>query len=136
MSCNHAYQWLPWIGGEAWWYILVMETQGPPLDTRQPLSDGRTWTATCESIDARHDAAFYVIDFWLDAQCTGCIMVVVYAGYSPERLVAALQQLAQSGVANTDYGGHSLWRQKRTRQGLPLPDGRVGMVTRRRATAD
>jgi hypothetical protein len=108
-----------------------MDSFGLPVDTRQPLPDGRTWTATCASIDQRHDDAFYVIDFWLDAQCTGCIMVVVHARSSHKQLVATLQQLALSGVANTDYGGHSLWRQKRTRQGLPLPDGRVGMVTRR-----
>ena len=102
----------------------------PDLSTHQALPDGRTWTASCESINPRHDVAFYVIDFWKQETCDASIMVSVYAGLSHEQLLSKLARLAQQGVPNTDYGGSTLWRRQRSRQGLPLPDGLEGMVTR------
>lgn len=93
----------------------------PNIDAHQPLPDGRTWTAICESINPRHDDAYYLIEFWENEEHVGCIMVVVYARLSHERLHDQLHTFAVNGVSNTAYQGSPLWRRRRREQGLPLP---------------
>lgn len=98
-----------------------MDQVCPDIVVHQPLPGGRTWTASCESINPRHDDAYYLIEFWEDDHHAGCMMVVLYARLSHAQLHAQLHKLAELGTPNTDYRGSWLWRRNREAQGLPMP---------------
>ena len=102
-------------------FVRRLSMLNPDIDAHQPLPDGRTWTAIHESINPRHDDAYYLIEFWDNGQHAGCIMVVVYARLSPEQRHDQLHALAVNGASNTAYKGSMLWRRRRKEHGLPLP---------------
>ena len=93
----------------------------PEITTYQSLSNGRMWTATCESVDPRLDDAYYLIELWADDQRVDCIMVKLYARLPSDVLHDQLHKFAESGVSNTEYRGSHLWRRHREAQGLPTP---------------
>ena len=90
-----------------------MEFTWPPFKARQPLSDGRTWTAVFESYDQYREVCYYLVTIF-DGARADQIMVEVGLEFSGDdwmrveftvELRQRIARVATTGKTNTSYGG-------------------------------
>jgi hypothetical protein len=87
----------------------------PQFDDKQPLADGRSWTARFDSFDEYRDDCYYLVTLWSGDQLLGELMAQVgthWAGdnfavptFEPE-LKRRIAAVAATGRANTDAQGY------------------------------
>jgi len=81
-----------------------------PEFNNEPLVDGRTWSATFESYDERHDDVYYVVTLSdgtdLMAQCSATFSSDAWIETEVrDTLRERIGRVAATGKSNTDYRG-------------------------------
>src|SRR6185312_11019748 len=81
-----------------------------PTFSLEPLDDGRTWSATFESYDERHDDVYYVVTLSdgtdLMAQCSTTFSSNAWIETEVrDTLRERIGRVAATGKSNTDYRG-------------------------------
>jgi len=80
------------------------------IDERQDLGDGRSWTASFDSFDSRHNDVYYGVTIWrgdsVERRFMAC--VIEYMGSSDEERPAyyrkAVGAVAAAGESNCEWG--------------------------------
>jgi hypothetical protein len=92
-----------------------MSFEWPQFEEKQPLDNGRSWTAKFDSYDQHRDDCYYVVTVYDRDQWVGDFMVQVgteFAGddwSGPEflnQLRDRIARVAATGKTNTDYTGY------------------------------
>ena len=92
-----------------------MSFEWPEFQEKQPLDDGRSWTAKFDSFDEYRDDCYYLVKLWNGDELLKEFMVQVgthWAGdnfavptFEPE-LRGRIAQVAATGQANTEWQGY------------------------------
>lgn len=92
-----------------------MEFEFPEYATKQPLGDGRSWTARFDSWDEFRDNCYYKVKLYRDDEVLGEFMVQIVTGWAGENFAVPtfepelrrlIAEVAATGKANTDYLGY------------------------------
>jgi hypothetical protein len=92
-----------------------MEFEFPEYETKQPLPDGRSWTAMFDSWDEFRDNCYYKVKLYEGDTVLGQFMVQVVTGWAGDNfdvptfepeLRRRIAELAATGQPNTEYLGN------------------------------
>lgn len=90
-----------------------MESAWPEFQTKQPLENGRSWTARFDSYDQYRERCYYLIRVFDGDALVNEFMVLVDTEFPSEtvqqmlpELTARLTRLAAGGTSNTDWHGY------------------------------
>ncbi len=90
-----------------------MEWEFPEYETKQPLSDGRSWTARFDSWDELRDNCYYKVKLYRGDDVLGEFMVQVVTNWTSQfsdpafepELRSRIAEIAATEKTNTTYLG-------------------------------